>query len=625
MKKIKNFILLLCFICFPILFTSVSYAKEIEKDIEIKIPDNYVQCSFIATFEKEVVENTILVDPNGNKYSFTENIGGEGLKCTLKNVKPGVYHVIASVDTAHPDTESTLEEENSESVEEQDIESDADLSPDDVIGKITVTVKAEDESAAVVSSNIKIAKEIDGLQIYWKDDSIVVEWSDDSVGNVNINVMNSKTLQILASEKVTNKYFEHEIDQSIEEIIISIVPSESASVKGAGNEYVKKVNNHPDGSVYIEPYEYTNLDAIPAKVTLGSSYRLLYTVNDEKVGETDFLDAGDYDIEVPTVLGQNDMKVYIVDHDGNMRSTGITFIKDVTPPILKIKEDITGIQTYNDKISFEGTVEDFDTLMFRNENVFVDWDGTFSIEASLKDGENELVLTATDLAGNEAVYTAVVTKLVKEEKPIPWNIVIPAGIILLLLVIFLIVKKLGLPSITVKRTTRKVPQKKNFGVFSRTDMICYIVCILAFIVLIQYVFKFAIVSSSSMEPSINTGEVILMDRLAYTVKEPRRGDIVLFKSDEYKNEMLKRIIGMPGDEITFVDGYIFVNGIICNEQAYLSEDIETNCQESFTVPDGHYFLLGDNRSNSNDSRFWSEPYIDQNKIIGKLLIHVNLK
>ena len=620
---------LYCILCFP----SVAQAKEISKDVEITLPDDYVQCSFFATFEKETIEDTILIDPRGQEYRFTENIGGEGLKCTIKKARSGVYHVISTVNIEdNPDKEGTDPEENLSDDPSSETNDDALQPPenssgsdaDEVIGKITITVKAEDESSDVVSNNIKIAKEIDGLKIYWKDDDLVVEWTDESVGKVNVIVINSKNLQIIASEKVAGNYFSCGVDQSIEEVIISIVPAESSSVNGAGNEYVKKVDNYPDATVHIEPFEYTNLDAIPATVNLNKPYSLLYTVNDEEVGKTDVLSSGEHDIEVPTVIGSNDLKIYVVDEDGNMRSTGISFIKDIEPPILKITNDISGIQTYDSSITFTGTVEDFDTLTFRNESVFVDWDGAFSIEASLKDGENELVLTAKDLAGNESTYTAVVTKLVVQEKPIPWNIIITASGIVLILLLFLLKKKFGIhmpkkKSIHYKRPakTRRQGAKSDY-IFASTVILCYIV-------LIYFVFMISTVGSGSMAPNINTGEVILVDRLSYTVKDPQRGDIVTFHSNEGNKDQLKRIIGLPGETISFKDGYIFIDGVICDESRYLAQDIETNSQDVFVVPDGCYFLLGDNRGDSVDSRYWSDPYISKKQIIGKLLLHINFR
>ncbi len=76
---------------------------------------------------------------------------------------------------------------------------------------------------------------------------------------------------------------------------------------------------------------------------------------------------------------------------------------------------------------------------------------------------------------------------------------------------------------------------------------------------------------------------------------------------------------MPGDKIRCKDGYVVVNDQFCDETAYISSEIETNCSKEFEVPEGCYFLLGDNRENSNDSRYWQQPYVAKEKIVGKYM------
>ena len=126
-----------------------------------------------------------------------------------------------------------------------------------------------------------------------------------------------------------------------------------------------------------------------------------------------------------------------------------------------------------------------------------------------------------------------------------------------------------------------------------------------------------------MEPTIKERELTITNRLAYTVKDPGRGDIVICRAGDQNELMLKRIIGLPNDEISFVDGYVFINGVICDESAYLKSDVETNCTKSFTVPEGCYFLLGDNRENSIDSRHWNNTFVKRENLIGKIIFHIN--
>ena len=124
--------------------------------------------------------------------------------------------------------------------------------------------------------------------------------------------------------------------------------------------------------------------------------------------------------------------------------------------------------------------------------------------------------------------------------------------------------------------------------------------------------------SGSMEPTLMTGDICFYNRLAYIFGEPARGDIVLFKTAGEKDPLAKRIIGLPGDHVSFSDGYVFINDTPVVEE-YIGEDVETNCWLSFDVPEGSYFVLGDNRENSYDSRYWEEPFVAKKNIIGRYI------
>lgn len=133
-------------------------------------------------------------------------------------------------------------------------------------------------------------------------------------------------------------------------------------------------------------------------------------------------------------------------------------------------------------------------------------------------------------------------------------------------------------------------------------------------------FKFVLipgnVPSASMEPTLMTDDKIFVNGLAYTAHDPQRGDIVAFHSKELGCILIKRIVGMPGDTVSFESGYVYINGQPVNE-TYLSDSTETNCTKTFKVPDNSYFVLGDNRTNSLDSRFWENPYVTKDSIIGE--------
>lgn len=116
------------------------------------------------------------------------------------------------------------------------------------------------------------------------------------------------------------------------------------------------------------------------------------------------------------------------------------------------------------------------------------------------------------------------------------------------------------------------------------------------------------IKGDSMEPNFHDGEYLLTDKVSYRMGEPKRGDVVVFKAPPtYKDEFIKRIIGLPGDEVKIEGGKVFINGRPLDEQ-YLPEGtyvLAGNYSEegkAVIVPEGSYFVLGDNRDASLDSR-----------------------
>ena len=132
------------------------------------------------------------------------------------------------------------------------------------------------------------------------------------------------------------------------------------------------------------------------------------------------------------------------------------------------------------------------------------------------------------------------------------------------------------------------------------------------------------IPSESMVPTLQVGDYIACSHINYMLNmaQPERGDIVIFRHAASGTEMLiKRVIGMPGDTVTIPgDGLVYVNGELLDEP-YLPTGTETIAGDvtSFTVPEGSYFMMGDNRSHSFDSRFWVEPYVTLEEIQGKTL------
>ena len=151
--------------------------------------------------------------------------------------------------------------------------------------------------------------------------------------------------------------------------------------------------------------------------------------------------------------------------------------------------------------------------------------------------------------------------------------------------------------------------------------------LLLVIVVSNLLFRFVLipgyVPSESMTPTVNVGDWGFANRLAYIFREPQRGDIIVFRNTSGEL-LIKRIIGLPGDTVSFYDGNVYINDGLLNE-SYISLEQNTIAERNdFYVPEDQYFVMGDNRTDSYDSRFWSEPYINRRNIMGKYIYIASL-
>lgn len=133
------------------------------------------------------------------------------------------------------------------------------------------------------------------------------------------------------------------------------------------------------------------------------------------------------------------------------------------------------------------------------------------------------------------------------------------------------------------------------------------------------IFLFGIIPTGSMSPNYGAGSLFAGYRLIDETNL-ERGTAVTFYFEDII--LLKRVIGLPGDTVTFQEGSVYINGVCYDESDYLSSDVLTwprDGYEEFQVPEGCYFMLGDNRTNSYDSRYWDEPYVEAENIIATVL------
>jgi len=123
------------------------------------------------------------------------------------------------------------------------------------------------------------------------------------------------------------------------------------------------------------------------------------------------------------------------------------------------------------------------------------------------------------------------------------------------------------------------------------------------------------VDGTSMEPNLMNGEYLIVSKVSYLLSQPKRGDIIVFPSPYpgENNEFIKRVIGLPGETVSIVDGTVYINGVALSEPYVVNHD-QSN-MAPVTVPDGEYFVLGDNRPVSLDSRYgW---FVSRGEIVGK--------
>lgn len=134
----------------------------------------------------------------------------------------------------------------------------------------------------------------------------------------------------------------------------------------------------------------------------------------------------------------------------------------------------------------------------------------------------------------------------------------------------------------------------------------------------NFVILSAIVPSASMADTIEEGSLVVSSRLAYGFASPERGDIVIFSHPEIDERyVIKRVIGLPGETVMIKDGRVFIDSSDepLNEE-YIKEFSDDDCPAIF-IPENSYFVLGDNRRESFDSRFWEDSFVKEDNIYAK--------
>lgn len=162
----------------------------------------------------------------------------------------------------------------------------------------------------------------------------------------------------------------------------------------------------------------------------------------------------------------------------------------------------------------------------------------------------------------------------------------------------------------------------------KKELFGYIKIIVAGIVIALILNKVVIINSNvtseSMVPTLNKDDKLIGFRLAYLFSEPERGDIVVFKyPDDESKLFVKRVIGLPGETVKIEAGKVYVAGSdgefgAALDEPYLNET-PTGDFGPYLIPSGCYFVLGDNREHSGDSRYWRNTYVTEDELIAKII------
>jgi signal peptidase I len=172
----------------------------------------------------------------------------------------------------------------------------------------------------------------------------------------------------------------------------------------------------------------------------------------------------------------------------------------------------------------------------------------------------------------------------------------------------------------------EIPTKENKESFFK-EIIKFTILALAIVIPIRaYVAQPFIVNGSSMDPTFNTGQYIIVDRLTYHFSSPSRGDVLIFKYPKNTKEYyIKRLIGLPGETVSATDGIVTIknkenpDGIVLDDSFVIKEH-KTSDSFNITLGEDEYFVMGDNRAASSDSRVWGP--LDEKYISGRALVRL---
>ncbi len=169
-------------------------------------------------------------------------------------------------------------------------------------------------------------------------------------------------------------------------------------------------------------------------------------------------------------------------------------------------------------------------------------------------------------------------------------------------------------------------EEESRGIFR--ELLGWVVYILIIVILTTLIITFVgqrtRVSGQSMEPTLHDGDNLIVDKISYRFRDPKRYEIIVFPYKyEEKTYYIKRIIGLPGERVQVIDGYVYINGEQLDEH-YGKEVMESSgiADHEITLGEDEYFVLGDNRNHSSDSRDPSVGILKRGDLMGRAWVRI---
>jgi len=159
----------------------------------------------------------------------------------------------------------------------------------------------------------------------------------------------------------------------------------------------------------------------------------------------------------------------------------------------------------------------------------------------------------------------------------------------------------------------------SLGEEAKDWIISIVVAVVLAFLIRQFIVELYIVDGPSMRPTLQSQERLVVNKFIYSLRAPEKGEILVFKYPrDQSRDFIKRVIATPGDTIAIKDGRVYVNDQMLNED-YILEKTRSEYPKA-TVPDGTVFVMGDNRNNSEDSRFADVGFVPYSLIKGKAML-----